>query len=294
MTNKYLTKDQASKQGWYCRADLRTLFRLKTAPAQAAAGEVWQGYCSYLVFDKAKCVPMRPYRKPTAKQLEALSQGRDLIGTERCLTCKDRFPPQLMNHYTCFGCWRLKRFKYCSGVVKHWINSDTVIVDTETSGLDENAEIVEISVIDMQGQVLMNTLIKPVAPIPKEATAIHGISDDDVLDAPAWSVVHERFCDLVKDREVLIYNASFDLRLIKQTAALHGMSAPDMKASCVMELYAYWHGDQMWNGEYRWQGLGVAAYQCDVSTAGAHRALADCLTTLGVIKHIHTSSVAPY
>lgn len=36
------------------------------------------------------------------------------------------------------------------------------------------------------------------------------------------------------------------------------------------------------------------SHQCDVSTAGAYRALADCLTTLGVIKHIHTSSVAPY
>ena len=48
------------------------------------------------------------------------------------------------------------------------------ILDTETTGLYDDAEIVEISIIDENGGVLLDTLVKPLKPIPAEATAIHG------------------------------------------------------------------------------------------------------------------------
>lgn len=87
MANRiYLRKEEASKLGWYSRKELKELFRLKPAPDQVFAGEVWQGYTSYLVFDKEHCVAMRPYRKPTKKQLAALAFGRSCRGTRKCRT----------------------------------------------------------------------------------------------------------------------------------------------------------------------------------------------------------------
>jgi hypothetical protein len=72
----HLTKDEAAAKGWYCLADLKTLFRLKPAPMQGRAGTVWQGQTAYDVFEKAKCVAMRPYRPATEAQRHALNRGR--------------------------------------------------------------------------------------------------------------------------------------------------------------------------------------------------------------------------
>ena len=65
------------------------------------------------------------------------------------------------------------------------------ILDTETTGLYDDAEIVEISIIDENGGVLLDTLVKPLKPIPAEATAIHGITNEMVATAPTWVAIHE-------------------------------------------------------------------------------------------------------
>ncbi|WP_218184224.1 3'-5' exonuclease [Streptomyces sp. PKU-EA00015] len=57
------------------------------------------------------------------------------------------------------------------------------ILDTETTGLEWDAKIVEISVTDGAGSVLLDTLVHPGGPIPEEATAIHGITDVEVKNA---------------------------------------------------------------------------------------------------------------
>ncbi len=44
-----------------------------------------------------------------------------------------------------------------------------MILDTETTGLYD-AEIVELSIIDTAGNVLLDTLVRPTRPIPAEAT----------------------------------------------------------------------------------------------------------------------------
>ncbi|EKY7752814.1 hypothetical protein RC723_004313 [Salmonella enterica] len=41
-------------------------------------------------------------------------------------------------------------------VMQKWLNSDYLIIDTETTGLDNNAEVIEIAIINMHGDVLLN------------------------------------------------------------------------------------------------------------------------------------------
>ena len=59
-----------------------------------------------------------------------------------------------------------------------------IFLDTETTGLDPRAEIVEIALIDHDGAVLLESLVKPTRPIPQDATRIHRITDGMVADAP--------------------------------------------------------------------------------------------------------------
>lgn len=159
------------------------------------------------------------------------------------------------------------------------------ILDTETTGLDDQAEIIEISIIDQTGLVVFDTLVKPVHSIPSEATAIHGITDGMVATAPTWSVIHDQVAALITSRPVVIYNARYDLRLIAQTAALYGLASVAVEAGCAMLAYAEFYGD--WDhhrGCYRWQRLTHAAAQQGVVIDGqAHRALADVQLTLGVL-----------
>ena len=107
-----------------------------------------------------------------------------------------------------------------------WIAANALILDTETTGLDDDAEVVELAVIDCAGTVLLDTLVRPSGPVPAEAAAIHGITDAMLADAPTWSEIHDRFCDLVEGRQVVIYSREFDARVISQTARRYGLQAP--------------------------------------------------------------------
>jgi DNA polymerase-3 subunit epsilon len=182
-----------------------------------------------------------------------------------------------------------------------WLEANALILDTETTGLGDDAEVVEIALIDCAGNVLLDTLVRPSGPVPAEAVGIHGITDAMLADAPTWSEIHGRFCDLVAGRQVVIYSREFDARVISQTARRYGLQAPqcfdlaldDNAVHCAMQAYAELHGE--WNeqkGRYRWQKLSTAAQQQGVKVENAHRALGDCLMTLGVVRAMANGALA--
>ncbi|WP_372943273.1 3'-5' exonuclease [Shewanella sp.] len=166
------------------------------------------------------------------------------------------------------------------------------ILDTETTGL-HHAEVVEISIIDQSGNVVFDSLIKPVNPIPADATSIHGITDEMVKDAPSWGDVHDQICALLLAKPLVIFNAAYDVQVMQETAEKYGKNIPEQftqdslnhGAFCAMKSYAEFYG--VWDDtrqQYKWQSLAKAAAQQNVTIEGqAHRALADCRTTLGVI-----------
>ena len=163
-----------------------------------------------------------------------------------------------------------------------------VFLDTETTGLDDDAEVVEIALLNHDGTTLLNTLIRPAQSVPVSASAIHGIKDSDLINAPAWSDVHQQFCELTKDRLVMIYNSEFDNRLIRQSSAKYGLTAPVFFCECVMLAYAEFAG--VWREDrrcWRWHKLADAAKNTGyLSTATAHRALEDCRMTAHILQAI--------
>ncbi|MBN5301022.1 3'-5' exonuclease [Serratia nevei] len=174
------------------------------------------------------------------------------------------------------------------------LNRNCLVLDTETTGLDDKAEIIEIAVIDGTGKVLLNTLVRPSKPIPPEATAIHGITDEMVKDAPAWPEVSPQLCSLISGKTIAIYNAEYDIRLLEQTDRIWKVT-PKISVMpqivCAMHEYAEFYGQRYERGGYKWQKLTAAAEQQGVIIEGTpHRALSDCLTTLGVIKAMAAGS----
>lgn len=179
---------------------------------------------------------------------------------------------------------------------QQWLRENCLIMDTETTGLGEDAEIVEVTIIDTDGQVLLNTLVKPRSVIPASATAIHGITNEMVATAPSWPHVCRSLYDIISGRKVVIYNSDFDTRILDQTNDDWGITIhfkierPTFE--CAMLAYAEFYGQNSERGGYKWQKLTAAAEQQGVIIEGTpHRALSDCLTTLGVIKAMAAGGV---
>jgi DNA polymerase-3 subunit epsilon len=154
---------------------------------------------------------------------------------------------------------------------------DWVILDTETTGLSSLDEIVQVAIIGADGGPLLDTLVKPTQPISPDATALHGISDADVGDAPLFPEVFARIQEIITGKTVVIYNAAFDLRLVRQSLAKYQGSASGIEeeqAECAMLWYSAWVGEMWPEGGYKWQKL----------IGGDHTALGDCRATYRVIE----------
>ena len=103
--------------------------------------------------------------------------------------------------------------------------AEPLILDTETTGLGDEAEICEIAVIRHDGSVVLDTLVRPTGKIPADATRVHGITDADVRDAPSIDdVLDARVRLFLASHPIAIYNADYDLRLLRQSAAAAGDS----------------------------------------------------------------------
>lgn len=160
-------------------------------------------------------------------------------------------------------------------LIRRWAQArlrrnDAVIIDTETTSLD--GEVVQLSVIDCRGAILLSTLIKPATPITATAAAVHGLTDADVADAPTMADVAPQLLPCVDGKWLLAYNAPFDrdalLRSLRRAGCAPGSLRERRHWRCLMRLRAA-------TEDGRWAKLG-----------GPHHALDDCLAALQVLRQI--------
>ena len=176
---------------------------------------------------------------------------------------------------------------------------DPIILDTETTGLGDDAEICEIAMVSTDGSILMNQRVRPMRPIPADATAIHGITNADVDTMPTFEdVVNGQIRRLMEnpDVHIAIFNSEYDLRLIDQS---YGPDAPMAiyhrrpNTHCIMNMYAEFYGAwSEYHRSYTSQSLDAAASQCGLEFEGsAHSALADARMALAVLQHMAATRI---
>lgn len=161
--------------------------------------------------------------------------------------------------------------------------ADVLFLDTETTGLGKQAEIVDLSIIGLDGEVVFDQLVKPARPIPTDAYLIHGISNDHVADAPGWCDVIEMVRPILHGRLVIAYNSSFDRSMIEQCCVAAQLASPPIDWHCAMRAYAAYRKDPRLPSQgYRWRPLHEAAEACGLR-APSHRAKADAVACRGVV-----------
>jgi DNA polymerase-3 subunit epsilon len=92
-----------------------------------------------------------------------------------------------------------------------------VVLDTETTGLSfrEGHKVVEIACIETKDLIptgkVFHKFINPKRSMPEEAFKVHGFSQEFLSDKETFSQVADEFLNFIKDKKIIIHNASFDL-----------------------------------------------------------------------------------
>ena len=95
-----------------------------------------------------------------------------------------------------------------------------VILDTETTGLSitDKHKIVEIGCVELENQIPTNNVfheyINPQRSVSEEAYKVHGYSEKFLSDKKTFSEISEAFLNFIKDKKLIIHNASFDLSFL--------------------------------------------------------------------------------
>ncbi|MCD7739917.1 MAG: 3'-5' exonuclease [Candidatus Gastranaerophilales bacterium] len=97
-----------------------------------------------------------------------------------------------------------------------------IVLDVETTGLDYTKErMVEFAAIRLENGKMKDrfqTLINPEQHIRKSSIAIHGITEDDVKDAPTEAQVMPMILDFISDYPIVAHNAIFDYSFINEAS----------------------------------------------------------------------------
>lgn len=153
--------------------------------------------------------------------------------------------------------------------------SDYVVFDFETTGISTYYdEVIEVSAVKVRnGEVVdeFSELVNPKRPIPMAASMVNNISDEMVADAPHIEEVLPRFLEFIGDDVLVGHNInSFDMKFIYRDCerffgkTLTNDFVDTLKLAKI--VFPTW----------RHRRLSDLADYYDISTLGAHRALADC------------------
>lgn len=122
-----------------------------------------------------------------------------------------------------------------------------VILDVEATGLGENDVITRIGITDMEGEVLLDTFIKPtrIKEIPENVSKLTGIDMDMLSGAPTFKEVYPKFLNITAGKQILAYNSDFDKRLLRQTSEQDGFDMGEINLEDIATKYAMFRGE--WN-----------------------------------------------
>ena len=156
-----------------------------------------------------------------------------------------------------------------------------VFFDCETTGTDiANDRIVEISFLKLfpDGNEEIKTFrINPGIPIPAEATAVHGISDEDVKDKPSFSALSEILLGILSNSDLCGYNLlKFDFPLLRMEFARNNIAFDTLGVNLIDPMRIFMKNEP--------RNLTAALqFYCNESLENAHSAEADSLATKKVL-----------
>ena len=223
----------------------------------------------------------RPRRRATPAQCAVLARGRATQAQQRAAREEAALAAEYAEIEAEAAEQRADREAATTWAPNTLADEQAVILDLETTGLDDEAEIVQIAVLAMDGRVLLDTLVRPAGPITPEATSVHGLDAAGLVGAPSFPDVYPVLAALLQSRLIVTYNVEFDQCILNQVLRRHRLRRWRCRWGCAMLEYAAWMGE--WSDthqDYRWHPL----------PGGNHSALGDCRATLALLQRMATTA----
>jgi DNA polymerase-3 subunit epsilon len=115
-----------------------------------------------------------------------------------------------------------------------------IILDTETTGLypDKGHRIIEIGCLEMINRRLtgstLHFYLNPQRDIERAASEVHGLTISFLADKPLFKDIADELITYLKNAELIIHNAPFDIAFIDQELKLSGKSFMTMNEYCTV------------------------------------------------------------
>lgn len=155
------------------------------------------------------------------------------------------------------------------------------VIDLETTGLNPDQDrIIEIAILKIlpDGETVKYVKrLNPQIPIPAEATAVHGIRNQDVAGEPSFQKVAHEMADLLKECDLAGFNVlKYDLRLLRREFERSGIDF-STKDRAIVDAKQIYHSKERRDLE------AACRFYLDEEHVHAHTALDDVLATWRVL-----------
>ena len=162
------------------------------------------------------------------------------------------------------------------------VELDCVVFDSESTGFDHDGQdrIVSLAGVRVRGgavrrEDIFDALVNPRRPIPPASTALHGVTDAMVADAPPIDVILPEFLRFTRGAVLAGHKVWFDLRFLDRESLRLGLS-PFEQTHAVLDTLLL---ARLVNESLEDLGLDGISRRLGVNAEGRHSALGDALTT---------------
>ncbi len=116
-----------------------------------------------------------------------------------------------------------------------------IVLDTETTGLNAKLgdRVIEIGCLELLNRRPTGNhfhhYLNPERASEEGAVKVHGISDEFLLDKPRFREIAAEFVEYIRDAELIIHNAPFDVEFLEQELALAKLPPLSQHCAGVMD-----------------------------------------------------------
>lgn len=116
-----------------------------------------------------------------------------------------------------------------------------IILDTETTGLEvsQGHRVIEIGAVVLndrkKSEEHFHTYLNPSRLIDEEASKVHGIMNEDLMDKPFFEQIAEEFLEFIDGSTLVIHNAAFDVGFLNNELKLASSKYPMLEEVCEIE-----------------------------------------------------------
>lgn len=116
-----------------------------------------------------------------------------------------------------------------------------IILDTETTGLEvqQGHRIIEIGAVLLndrkKSEEHFHTYLNPSRLIDEEASKVHGIMNEDLIDKPYFEDIADEFLEFIDGSTLVIHNAAFDVGFLNNELKIASSKYPMLEEICEIE-----------------------------------------------------------